>query len=286
MPRMPRRDAPGVVHHVMLRGVAQSDIFRDDVDRASLLGRLALVSQECGLAVLAFAFMSNHVHLVTRTGPTPLARAMSRVNTGHALYFNRRHGRVGHLFQNRYKAVPIEDDAQLRVVIRYVHANPLEAGIVRDLAELEAFPWTGHALLVSARTSDLLDVHAALAAFGDSADAARAALRDFMRDWDVVKRDELHGALAPLRLPQLESEIERVAREFGVDPSEVAGGSRRREVCRARAAIAHLAFHVHGFPAAEVALRLGVTHAAVLRGAERGRQEVSRTGVPKSHREV
>ena len=286
MPRMPRRDAPGVVHHVMLRGAAQSDIFRDDVDRASFLERLALVPQECSLALLAFALMSNHVHLVTRTGPTPLARAMARINTGHALYFNRRHGRVGHLFQNRYKAVPIEDDAQLRAVIRYVHANPLAAGIVRDLAELEAYPWTGHALLVGARSSDLLDVHAALAAFGESADAARAVLRDFMCDWNVVKRYPLHGTLAPLRLPQLESEIERLSREFGVDPSDVTGGSRRREVCRARAAIAHLAFYVHRLPAAEVALRLGVTHAAVLRGAKRGRQEASRAGVPQSHREV
>jgi hypothetical protein len=89
-----------------------------------------------------------------------------------------------------------------------------------------------------------------------------------------------------LRLPQLESEIERVSREFGVDPSEVAGGSRRREVCRAQAAIAHLAFHVHRLPAAEVALRLGVTRAAVLRGAKRGGQEASGADVPKSHREV
>jgi len=82
---MPRRDAPGVGHHVRLRGVAQSDISCDDVDRASLLERLALFSQECSLALLAFALMSNHVHFVTRMGPTPVARAMSRINTGHAL---------------------------------------------------------------------------------------------------------------------------------------------------------------------------------------------------------
>jgi hypothetical protein len=107
-----------------------------------------------------------------------------------------------------------------------------------------------------------------------------------MRDWNVAKRNELHAALAPLRLPQLESEIERVSRELGVDPSEVTGGSRRREVCRARAAIADLAFRVHRLPAAEVSLRLGVTHAAVLRGAKRGRQEARGTGVPRSHREV
>ena len=107
-----------------------------------------------------------------------------------------------------------------------------------------------------------------------------------MRDRNVGKRNQLHGAPAPLRLPQLECEIERVSREFGVDPSKATGGSRRRELCRARAAIAHLAFHVHRLPAAEVALRLGVTHAAVLRGAERGRQEASGAGVPQSHREI
>jgi hypothetical protein len=92
-----------------------------------LLERLALVSQECSLALLVVALTSNHVHLVTRTGPTPLARAMSRINTGHALDFNRRQGRVGHLFQNRYKAVPIEDDAQLRVVVLHAWLERGEA---------------------------------------------------------------------------------------------------------------------------------------------------------------
>ncbi len=158
MPRMPRRDAPGVIHHVTLRGVGQCDIFRDDHDRANLIDRLRLVMRECGLTLLAFAFMSNHVHLVVQTGSIPLARAMARIATGHALYFNRRHQRVGHLFQNRYKARRIEDDAHLRNAIRYVHVNPLEAGIVGSLAALEKFEWTGHAILVSGRHSDVLDV--------------------------------------------------------------------------------------------------------------------------------
>ncbi len=74
--------------------------------------------------------MPNHVHIVTRTGSTPLARAMARIGTGHAVYFNRRHARVGHLFQNRYKAVRILDETQLRTTIRYVHRNPVEAGLV------------------------------------------------------------------------------------------------------------------------------------------------------------
>ena len=145
MPRMPRRDAPGALHHVTLRGVAQCDIFVDDIDRTFLLDRVAIVSAECGVALLAFALMSNHVHGLTRTGPIPLARFMSRVTTAYAMHFNRRHGRAGHLFQNRYNATPIMDEAHLRNAIRYIHANPLEAGIVPTLRELDRYPWTGHA---------------------------------------------------------------------------------------------------------------------------------------------
>ena len=147
MPRMPRRDAPGALHHVTLRGVARCDIFVDDIDRRFLLDRIQAVSVECSLALLAFAFMSNHLHAVTRTGPVPLARFMARIGTAYAMHFNRRHGRVGHLFQNRYNATPIEDDAHLRNSIRYVHVNPLEAGIVGDLEALERYLWCGHGIL-------------------------------------------------------------------------------------------------------------------------------------------
>jgi REP element-mobilizing transposase RayT len=283
---MPRRDAPGVVHHVTLRGVAQCEIFRDDLDRASLLDRIACVAQECGATLLAFAFTSNHVHGIVRTGPIPLARAMARINTAYAMHFNRRHERVGHLFQNRYGAVLIEDDAHLRNAIRYVHANPLAAGIVRDLAALEAYAWSGHGILLGARAPEVLDVASALAVFGDSPHAARSALRAFMLDWAEVKGPELERTPAPLLLPELELEIARIAGAFGVEPRDVRGGSRRREACRARAALAHLAFRVHGLPAAEVALRLGVTASAVVRAAARGEDHVTAAARsdPESHR--
>lgn len=273
MPRMPRRDAPGVIHHITLRGVGQCDIFRDDHDRANLIDRLRIVMRECGLRLLAFAFMSNHVHLVVQTGSIPLARAMARIATGHAIHFNRRHQRVGHLFQNRYKARQIEDDAHLRNAIRYVHVNPLEAGIVGSLAALEEFEWAGHAILVSGRQSDLLDVGAALAPFGDSLPSARIALREFMRDWETKLPSAPPPPTAPLRLPQLEAELATVAAEFGVDPRDVANGSRRKEVSRARAEIARRALSLHRLPAREVALWLGVTHPAVLRGAARAARD-------------
>jgi len=270
MPRMPRRDAPGAIHHVTLRGVARCDIFVDDIDRAELYRRIALVAREHRSPILAFAFMGNHIHLVICTGPVPLATTMARIATGYALYFNRRHGRVGHLFQNRYNATPIEDDAHLRHSIRYVHVNPLAAGILRgDVDALDDYPWTGHPQLNAGRAEGLLDLRAALAPFGEALAGARRELRAFMRAWRRERPEPLSAALPPLRLPQLEDAIVRVAADFGVAPDAIASGSRRREVSRARAEVARVAIAVHRLPAREVALRLGVTHAAVLRGARR-----------------
>ena len=104
---------------------------------------------------------------------------------------------------------------------------------LESLEELEAYPWTGHAILVGTRPSDLLDLPAALGAFAGAADEARAALRDFMRDWPPAESHPLDRPPAPLHLPESEAEACRVSREFG-PPYVLTGGSRRREVCCSR----------------------------------------------------
>ncbi len=124
MPRGPRVDAPGLVQHVMVRGVDRSDIFIDDSDRRDLLRRLSDILPESGCTCFAWVLMSNHIHLVVRTGLVPLGRVMARIGTGYAMRFNRRYERVGHLVQNRYKSRPIGDDDDLLNLIRYVHLNP------------------------------------------------------------------------------------------------------------------------------------------------------------------
>jgi REP element-mobilizing transposase RayT len=125
-------------------------VFRDDCDREDFVARLERVATEGGATCLAFALIPNHVHLVLRTGARPLAELMSRLNTGYARRFNRRYRRSGHLFQNRYGSLLVGDDAYLRVLIRYVHLNPLRAGLVVSLASLARYPWSGHAALMGA----------------------------------------------------------------------------------------------------------------------------------------
>jgi REP element-mobilizing transposase RayT len=156
MPRQARLDAPGLLQHVMARGIERRDIFKDDKDRELFLGRLAIVLDETQTQCYAWALIPNHFHLLLRTGPTPLSKVMRRLMTGYAVTFNRRHKRSGHLFQNRYKSVVCEEDSYLLELIRYIHLNPLRVGLVNDLRELDKYHWAGHSAILGKRKNPLI----------------------------------------------------------------------------------------------------------------------------------
>ena len=156
MPRQSRLDAPGLLQHVMARGIERRDIFKDDKDRESFLDRLAIVLEETQTQCYAWALIPNHFHLFLRTGPTSLSKVMRRLMTGYAVTFNKRHKRSGHLFQNRYKSIICEEDPYLLELIRYIHLNPLRAKLVQDLKELDKYPWTGHSAILGHRQNALI----------------------------------------------------------------------------------------------------------------------------------
>ncbi len=156
MPRQPRLDAPGLLQHVMARGIERRKLFRDDKDRNSFLERLAVIFEETQTQCYAWALIPNHFHLLLRTGPTPLSKVMRRLMTGYAVTFNKKHKRSGHLFQNRYKSVICEEDAYLLELIRYTHLNPLRAKLVQDLKELDKYLWAGHSAILGYRKNPLL----------------------------------------------------------------------------------------------------------------------------------
>jgi REP element-mobilizing transposase RayT len=119
MPRQPRLDAPGVLHHVMARGIERRKIFLDNSDRNEFVNRLAVIAERGDFIVYAWSLMPNHFHLLVRTGKAPLSRNMRSLLSGYAGYFNRRHKRHGHLFQNRFKSIVCEDDPYLLELTRY-----------------------------------------------------------------------------------------------------------------------------------------------------------------------
>jgi REP element-mobilizing transposase RayT len=175
MPRAARLDAPGVLHHIIIRGIERRDIFRDDQDREDFLARLAELVHDTGTACYAWALLSNHAHFLFRTGRVPLATVMRRLLTGYVVRFNRRHKRVGHLLQNRYKSIACQEEVYFQELVRYIHLNPLRAGVVSSFAQLNAYPYCGHSAILGRRPRPWQDVRYALKVFGERAKTARRA---------------------------------------------------------------------------------------------------------------
>jgi REP element-mobilizing transposase RayT len=194
MPRGPRLDVEGALHHVMVRGIERRDLFRSDADREDLVERLALLAPETGTAVYAWSLMPNHWHLLVRSGPAGLSTFMRRLQTGYAGAFNRRHRRSGHLFQNRFKSILVEEEAYFLELTRYLHLNPLRAEVVRSLRGLDTYPWSGHAVLMGARDAAWQDADFVLGQFGSTAGRARQAYRRFVAEGvPLGRRPELSG---------------------------------------------------------------------------------------------
>jgi len=182
MPRQPRLDAPGLLHHVIARGVNRGKIFRDARDRTDFLGRLAKMLSWSGSRCFAWALMPNHFHLLIQSGVQRLGRLMQRILTGYAINFNLRHGRVGHLFQNRFKSILCQKDAYFQELVRYIHLNPFRAGLVQTLEELDAYPWTGHAVLMGRTQAPWQELDTTLSWWGQELQAARNCYRRFLSD--------------------------------------------------------------------------------------------------------
>ena len=180
MPRQARLDAPWTLHHVMVRGIERTLIVRDEADRADFVARLARVAETGGLTVYAWALLPNHAHCLVRTGTHPLAHGMRSLLTGYAGAFNRRHKRVGHLFQNRYKYIVVEEDHYLLELVRYLHLNPLRAAVVPTLRALDQYPWTGHSALLGTVPRPWQATGEILGYFGRPRPRARAAYRAFV----------------------------------------------------------------------------------------------------------
>ena len=194
MPRSARLDVPDVLQHVMARGIEGRDIFRDKKDREAFLKRLSDLVTKGNIQLLAWCLMPNHFHLLLRTHGMSLATMMRRLMTGYAVWHNRRHDRKGHLFQNRYKSIVVEEDPYFLELVRYIHLNPVRAKILESMSELDRFPYTGHSVLMGYRKLKVQDVEWVLSFFGTRMVAARRRYRDFVEaGFHQGPREDLRG---------------------------------------------------------------------------------------------
>jgi REP element-mobilizing transposase RayT len=181
MPRQARLDAPGTLHHVIIRGIEKRKIVTDDKDRKKFVARLSQLAEDTRTAIYAWALLNNHAHILLRSSEIGLSRFMRRLLTAYAINYNLRHKRQGHLFQNRYKSIVCEEDNYFRELVRYIHLNPLRANLVRNSGELDSYRWCGHSALMGKRVNDWQDRDYVLKWFGRKEGEAKKAYREYVK---------------------------------------------------------------------------------------------------------
>jgi REP-associated tyrosine transposase len=165
--------APGLLYHVIARGNHRQLTFLSDDDYRAYLGLLAKYQKRYGVILYAYCLMPNHVHVLIEMSDSPLSKFMQGVQQSYTQRFNRVYGKVGHLFQGRYKAIVCERDEYLVTLIRYIHLNPVRAGLVPDAA---AYPYSGHAAYLTGDGLGLIDPQPVLRMLGGHGAYARFVL--------------------------------------------------------------------------------------------------------------
>jgi len=315
VPRHARLDRPGLLQHVMVRGIERSSIFLDAKDKISFLERFSKLLKETGTECFAWALLDNHAHLLLKPGLQTLAQFMRRLLTGYAVTFNLRHTRSGHLFQNRYKSIVCEEESYLLEMVRYIHLNPLRVGMAADMDQLDAYPWSGHAVLMGRRTLSGQNAEAVLMRFGTRTSPARKNYRAFVEGGIARgKRDDLVGgglkrSLESVPTKEITAYDQRILgsgpfvealrdeREFGGSslPIELLAArlaallgtpledlkerTKKKKAAEARNVISYVAVRKEGYNGAELARFFNVTRSAISTGAERGRRLVEASEV-------
>jgi REP-associated tyrosine transposase len=312
MPRTARLDLPDLLQHVIVRGVDRCDIFRDDHDRRRFLNGFSKLLVQTGTDCLAWSLMTNHFHLLLRPRMFRLAPFMRRLLTGYAIYYNLRHKRSGHLFQNRYKSIVCEEDAYLLELVRYIHLNPLRARRVEDLAALDSYAWSGHSVIIGKHALEGQVVDEVLSLFAKGKREATRQYMLFVADGVALgKRAELGGGRRMTRAHleelgeepyddrilgsgefveelrqrrELESKFPRameikdivanVCRYFEIDPAELQCNSRAARIADARSVICYLAVRQGGHSGVEVGKHVNLRRAGVSVAASRGEEKV------------
>jgi len=231
MARRSRIEFEGGFYHVITRGNQRQKIFHEEKDFLKYLEFLADYKDRYGFWVYAYVLMGNHVHLLIETGQVPLSKILQGINQRFTMYFNRRYGTVGHLFQGRYKAILCDRDAYLLSLVKYLHYNPVRAGVVRDPGE---YRWSSHREYIGLNKNGLADTGLVLGMFSKDSKRGRRLYREYMREEDKTSREEFYRTVDQRVLGD-EEFVERVRgrvksgifarrRRHGVSLREIARG--------------------------------------------------------------
>lgn len=274
MARKPRVHFPGAFYHVISRGNQGQTIFHDDADRRHYLSLLREVKTRYGWKYYAYVLMGNHVHLLAEVGGVPLSKIMQNLQFRYTRYYNRRYKKMGHLFQGRYKAILCDQESYLLELVRYIHLNPLRAGLIR---QIDRYRWSSHPIYLQGDERQGVSVTAVLEQFagkrveairryrsfihdgleqGHREDYYRVIEQRFLGNEEFVQEVREKAAEPEARFPvdiDLEDMVKVVCQEFGMRSERVAQRDKSREVSQLRWIIGKMAVEEAGYRLVEVA---------------------------------
>ena len=177
MARQARLKSKSGIYHIILRGINRQVIFEDDDDKLKFLECLSYYRNVCDYTVYGYCLMDNHVHILIRESKEEIASIMKRIGVRYVAWYNRKYDRCGHLFQDRFKSEAVEDDAYLLVVLRYIHQNPLKAGLVHSLSDYRNSSYYEYI-----NTDQIIDTNFILGMFSIDREQARKGFIRFMNE--------------------------------------------------------------------------------------------------------
>jgi REP element-mobilizing transposase RayT len=181
MSRNPRKKSKSGYYHVMLRGNEKKNIFNNDEDKIRFIETIYEKKQENRFLLHALCLMDNHIHLMLSEENEDIAKIMKRITVSYVHYFNKKYKRVGHLFQDRYKSEVVEEDSYILSLARYIHQNPVKAGIVKNAGDYKWSSFNGY-LYNDDYLSKILDRNMVLGLFSSRPELAQKAFKEFMNE--------------------------------------------------------------------------------------------------------
>lgn len=217
MARKPRIEFQGALYHVVTRGNQRQKIFKGLADYQKYLELLERYKDRYPFFLYAYVLMTNHVHLLIEMRETPLSKILQGISQSYTMYFNRKYGTVGHVFQGRYKAILCDRDAYLLSLVKYIHYNPIRTKMAKSLG---MYPWSSHhAYWARKKFEGLVDTEFVLGLFSTRKGVARRRYREFIKDEEGLKREEVYSTVDQ-RIQGGEEFVERVLARYGGEGSD------------------------------------------------------------------
>ena len=274
MGRRPRLHYPGAFYHVISRGNRRERIFRSQADFQHFQLLLREIKEQNGFTLYAYVLMPNHFHMLLQVAEKPLSKVMQSLLYRYTRHYNRRYRQVGHLFQGRYRAIVCDKESYLLELVRYLHLNPVRAGMVRHPGN---YPWSSHRAYMGDKDSVGIAAEEILSCWSKKKKRAVAAYEQFVLDGigqghkedyyrvkeqrylgdeefveKVERRVEKLEEVFPIHVT-VEQIVNRVGQEYGRSVGEIVGRGRGRREAELRAIVCYVGREIGGLKLAQAA---------------------------------